>query len=210
MKDPRFAKLVVFVNSAVPLAVLAWDWTQNQLGPDPVNYAEHTTGTLALIFLMLSLSVTPLRKISGWNWFSHFRRMLGLFAFFYASVHFSIYFISERSLNVWSVVQDTFQRRFIFFGMLGLAAMIPLAITSTNGMIKRLGALKWKRLHRLAYVAAIAGVVHYWMLVKRDETKPGIFAAVLFVLLGFRFVIAGGKTPKSPEVARTGAKSGAV
>jgi sulfoxide reductase heme-binding subunit YedZ len=205
MKDPQFAKLVVFVNSALPLAILTWDWSQNDLGVDPTNYALHTTGTLALIFLMLSLSVTPIRKIGGWNFLSHFRRMLGLFAFFYVCVHFSIYFAAQRSLDVRGVIWDVFHQRYIFFGMLALAALIPLAITSTNGMIKRLGAARWKLLHRLAYVAAVAGVVHYWLLVKYIGPKPQIFAAVLVVLLGYRIVAAVLKPRKAPAVARLGA-----
>lgn len=188
MPDPKFAKFVIFVNAAVPLALLAWDATQHHLGVNPVEFAIRTTGTLALVFLLLSLCVTPLRKITGLNYFSHFRRMLGLYAFFYGCVHLSLYFVFDRSLSFSSAIQDVFHRRFIFFGMTALLAMLPLAITSTNKMIKRLGARRWKQLHRLAYVAAIAAVVHYYMLVKADVRLPLAFAAILTLLLVARVI----------------------
>ena len=186
MKDPRFAKLVVFVNSLVPLALLASDAYDHNLGPDPVNSALHTTGNLALIFLLLTLCITPLRRLTGANWPSHFRRMLGLFAFFYALTHFGIYFSCLQVFSISGVIADTIKRPFILYGMSALVLMIPLAITSTNGMIKRLGAAKWHLLHRLIYVAAICGVVHYWKLVKADIRKPAIYAAALTLLLAYR------------------------
>ena len=153
MKDARFAKFVLLVNSLVPLAMLGYDASQHRLGANPVEYLIRTTGMLALIFLILSLAITPARKISGWNSFSHFRKMLGLCAFFYGVLHFSSYFIFDRSLNFKSTWDDTFARPFILLGMTALLVMVPLALTSTNGMIKRLGAARWKKLHRLAYVA---------------------------------------------------------
>ena len=186
MKDPRFPKFVVFVNSAVPLALLLWDAYWHHLGANPVEFAIRTTGMLTLIFLLLSLTVTPLRKLTGRNWLSHFRRMLGLYAFFYGMLHLSTYFWLDRSLSVASVVADTARRPFILIGMTGLLLMVPLAVTSTNGMVKRMGSKNWKRLHRLAYVSAIAGVLHYYMLVKADTRKPIAFACVLALLLGYR------------------------
>jgi DMSO/TMAO reductase YedYZ heme-binding membrane subunit len=186
MKDAKFAKFVVFINSAVPLALLLWDAYHAQLGANPTLFAIHTTGMLALIFLCLTLLVTPLRKITGWNVFSHFRRMLGLYAFFYGCTHLLIYFVFDQSLSVAGVVKDTLAHRYIFFGMTSLFLMVPLAITSTNAMIKRLGAAKWKRLHQLVYISAIAGVVHYYLLVKADTRLPITFAIVLGVLLGYR------------------------
>src|SRR5207244_4436717 len=134
---------------------------------------------LALIFLFLSLSITPVRKLTGWNWLSHFRRMLGLYAFFYALIHFLIYFGFQRSMSVSRVFNDVLKRPFIFFGMAALAMLIPLAMTSTNGMIKRMGARRWKQLHRLAYVAAISGAVHYLLFGKIVTLQPEVFAAVL-------------------------------
>ena len=190
MKDPRFAKFVVLVNGAVPLGLLGWDAYWHQLGADPVNHAIHITGTTAIIFIALTLAVTPVRKISGWNWLSHFRRMLGLFAFFYASVHLLIYFVLDRQLSIEGLVQDTLKRKFIFFGMTAFVLMIPLALTSTNGMVKRLGAAKWKRLHKLVYLVAIAAAIHYWMGgSKIVGPKQEIFAAVIAVLLGYRLVV---------------------
>jgi DMSO/TMAO reductase YedYZ heme-binding membrane subunit len=188
LKDPQFAKAVVFINSAVPLAILAWDGYQGQLGANPTLFAIHTTGMLALIFLLLSLTVTPARKITGWNWLSHFRRMLGLYAFFYGCVHLSTYFVFDVSLSFSKLVEETIKRRFIMFGMIALLLMVPLAITSTNAMIKRLGAARWKRLHRLVYYSAIAGVIHYYLFAKADVRLPLIFAGILGLLLMYRML----------------------
>jgi sulfoxide reductase heme-binding subunit YedZ len=186
VKDPEFSKFVLLVNGAVPLALLAWDGYWHQLGANPTLFAIHTTGMLTLIFLFLTLCVTPLRKITGWNWLSHFRRMLGLYAFFYGCVHLLTYLVFQQSFNLFNAVKDTLAHRFIFFGMTSLFLMVPLAITSTNAMIKRLGAARWKRLHQLVYPAAIAGVAHYYLLVKADTRLPITFAIVLVVLLGYR------------------------
>ena len=187
-KDERFPKFVVLVNGLVPAALLLYDAARGhgRLGVNPVEFTLRTTGMMALIFLVLSLAVTPVRKVTGWNYLSHFRRMLGLFAFFYGAVHFSCYFAFDRSFNLPSVWQDTKSRPFILQGMTSLLMMVPLALTSTNASVKRLGAVKWKRLHRLAYLAAIMGVLHYYMLVKADTRKPLIFAAILAVLLAYR------------------------
>ena len=170
MKDPRFAKLVVFINASVPLALLGWDWywdrhgfEPKRLGANPIEFVIRTTGLLTFIFLILSLAVTPIRLISGRNWLSHFRRMLGVYAFFYCCVHLSLYFTFDRGLSIPHLIKDTIQRPFILFGMLGFSMILPLAITSTNGMIKRLGAAKWKLLHKLAYIAGIAGAIHYYL-----------------------------------------------
>src|ERR1017187_7063317 len=158
----RFAKWLVLVNAAVPATLLGWDVWQHKLGANPVNFAILTTGLMALIFLLLTLLVTPLRKISGWNWIIFSRRSLGLYAFFYASVHFLIFFSLDRSFSLSSTLAEMLKRKFLLFGMTGLLLMVPLAITSTNAMIKRLGGKRWRALHRLAYAAAIAGVVHYY------------------------------------------------
>ncbi len=202
MRDPRFAKLVLFVNSAVPLVLLGWDAIHGNLGANPIEFALRTTGMLTLIFLLLTLTVTPIRKLTGWNWLSHFRRMLGLYAFFYGSIHFLTYFGFYQSFNVKNVIKDTFDRRFILFGMAALLMMVPLAITSTNGMIKRMGAKRWKRLHWLIYPAAIAGVLHYYSLVKADELKPELFAVALGLLFWQR--VAGKRPPTSPRMAPSG------
>ena len=189
MKDPRFAKLVLLINGVVPLGMLAWDAYNGQIGANPVNDAIHITGVMTLIFLSLTLAVTPVRKITGWNWLSHFRRMLGLFAFFYACVHFSFYFALQRSFSVTGVFEDTAKRPFIFFGMAALVLMIPLALTSTNGMIKWMGARKWKRLHQLVYLVAIAAAIHYWLNGKVVGVGQEVFAGIIAVLLASRIVL---------------------
>ena len=182
----RFAKKLVLLNAAVPALLLAWDAWHHQLGANPVNFAILTTGLLALIFLLLTLLVTPLRKVSGWNWLIFSRRTLGLYAFFYASLHFLIFFFKDRQGSITSTLDEMVKRKFLIIGSIGLCVMIPLAVTSTNAMIKRLGGKRWRALHRLAYVAAIAGVIRYYMQVKADVRQPLIFAAVLTLLLGWR------------------------
>lgn len=186
--DIRFAKLLVLVNGAVPLALLAWDAFHNKLGANPQNFAILTTGMMALIFLILTMAVTPLRKITGWNWFANLRRMLGLYAFFYACVHFLLFFCLDRGFSVSSTLTEMVKRKYLIIGSTALILMIPLAVTSTNAMIKRLGGKRWRALHRLAYVAAICGVIHYYMQVKADTRQPLVFAAVLTILLAYRLL----------------------
>jgi DMSO/TMAO reductase YedYZ heme-binding membrane subunit len=157
---------------------------------------------MALIFLLLSLTVTPFRKVTGYNQLSHYRRMLGLFAFFYGCVHLFTYLDFDRGFSLQGTIDDVLSKKFIFFGMLALFLLAPLAATSTNGMIKRLGAAKWKRLHQLAYVAAVLGALHFWMSKKADKSLPWVFAIALAMLLGYR-VLALRK--KSPPLLGTGA-----
>ena len=196
--DIRFAKFLVLVNAAVPAALLAWNALHHQLGANPVNFAILTTGMLALIFLMLTLLVTPLRKITGWNWLIFSRRTLGLYAFFYASLHFLIFFSLDRSFSIQSTLAEMVKRKYLIIGSIGLLGMVPLAITSTNAMIRRLGPNRWHALHRLVYVVAIAGVVHYYMQVKADVRKPLAFAGVLAVLLGYRAATSKRSTLTDP------------
>ncbi|HEU4476978.1 MAG TPA: protein-methionine-sulfoxide reductase heme-binding subunit MsrQ [Pyrinomonadaceae bacterium] len=186
MTDVRFAKLVVFVNALVPLVLLLWDLYHKRVGPNPLEFATRTTGMLTLIFLSLTVAVTPLRKIFGVNSLVKLRRMLGLFAFFYGSLHLLTYVWFDRLFNLISVGQDVARRPFILAGMTAFLLMVPLAITSTNKMVKRLGGKRWGRLHRLVYLAAIAGVVHFWMLVKSDTRLPLTFGFILLFLLGYR------------------------
>jgi sulfoxide reductase heme-binding subunit YedZ len=150
---------------------------------------------------MLTMLVTPLRKISGLNWIISFRRTLGLYAFFYASLHFLIFFSLDRSFSVSSTLSEMVKRKYLFVGITGLLVMVPLAVTSTNAMIKRLGGKRWRALHRLAYVAAIAGVIHYYMQVKADVRQPLVFAAVLAILLGYRLVVYWRRPKPVPAVA---------
>jgi methionine sulfoxide reductase heme-binding subunit len=185
-EDIQFSKLVVLTNSLVPLSLLLWDWSRGQLGANPLEYLTHTTGTLTLIFLCLSLAVTPLRKALGLPWLGQLRRMTGLFAFFYGSLHLLTYLWFDKSFALNVILKDIALRKFITIGMLSWFVMLPLALTSTNVMIKKLGGQRWNKLHKLAYVAAIAGVLHYYWLVKADITKPLAFAIVLGMLLAYR------------------------
>lgn len=200
--DIRFGKLLVLVNGAVPLALLIWDQSHDKLGANPANFLILTTGMMALIFLALTMAVTPVRKITGWNWVIHFRRMLGLYAFFYASLHFLCFFSLDRAFNFSSTVHEIVQRKYLWVGITGLLVMIPLAVTSTNAMIKRLGGKRWRALHRLAYVAAIAGVLHYYMQVKKDVRQPLAFATVLAVLLGYRLMQYWRQRKPEPAAAK--------
>jgi DMSO/TMAO reductase YedYZ heme-binding membrane subunit len=186
--DIRFIKLLILVNGVVPLALLVWDQSHNKLGANPQNFLILTTGMMTLIFLVLTMAVTPLRKITGWNWLIQFRRMLGLYAFFYGCLHFLCFFSLDRGFSISSTLTEMLKRKYLIVGSTALIAMIPLAVTSTNAMIKRLGGKRWRALHRLAYVAAIAGVIHYYMQVKADVRQPLVFAAVLAVLLGYRLM----------------------
>lgn len=184
--DIKFAKIVVFINATVPLALMARDAYFHELGANPLEFITRTTGTLALIFLLLSLLVTPLRKVSGQPWMIKLRKLVGLYAFAYVTVHLLAYVWFDKFFRVNEIVSDVFKRRFIFFGMLGFVLLVPLAVTSTNAMIKRLGGERWNRLHKLVYVAAGCGVVHYYMLVKADTRKPIIFGIALVLLLAYR------------------------
>ncbi len=186
--DIRFIKLLILVNGVVPLALLVWDQSHNKLGANPQNFLILTTGMMTLIFLVLTMAVTPLRKITGWNWLIQFRRMLGLYAFFYGCLHFLCFFSLDRGFSISSTLTEMLKRKYLIVGSTALIVMIPLAVTSTNAMIKRLGGKRWRALHRLAYVAAIAGVIHYYMQVKADVRQPLVFAAVLAILLGYRLM----------------------
>lgn len=186
MKDIRFSRLVLFINALVPLGLMLWDVYRQRVGANPLEFVTRTTGMLTLVFLMLTLAVTPLRTITRLNWLIKFRRMLGLFAFFYGSLHLITYLWFDRYFNLKSVPADVVSRPFIALGMLAFFLMAPLAITSTNKMVKRLGGKRWNRLHKLVYLAGIAGVLHFWLLVKSDTRLPVTFAFVLALLLAFR------------------------
>ena len=184
-----FPKLVVFINSLIPLVLLLLDLYRKQVGPNPLEFATRTTGMLTLVFLSLTVAITPLRRIFGLNSLVKFRRMLGLFAFFYGSLHLLTYMWFDRLFNFVSVAGDVVQRPFILVGMTAFVLMVPLAITSTNKMVKRIGGKRWARLHRLVYLAAIAGVVHFWMLVKSDIRLPLTFGFIILFLLGYRLLL---------------------
>jgi sulfoxide reductase heme-binding subunit YedZ len=201
MIDTRFLKLLVFVNALVPLALLCWDAWERQMGADPVNHAIRTTGMLGLIFLCLSLLATPVRFLTGWTRVMATRRMLGLFAFFYLCVHFALFFGLDRGGDIGGALREMWNRKYLQVGSIAMLMLVPLAATSTNGAIRALGAKRWKRLHRLAYVATWLGVVHYYLLVKADTRQPAAFAIVVALLLLYRLVRAllkkGGGGPGS-------------
>jgi sulfoxide reductase heme-binding subunit YedZ len=203
VQDTRFFKLVVFVNSLVPLVLLGWDAAHQRLGANPLEFATRTTGMLALVFLTLSLAVTPLRKLTGWNWLGKFRRMVGLYAFFYAFLHLLTYVWFDRFFNPKSILLDTLARPFVAVGMTAFLILIPLAVTSTNKMVKRLGGRRWNRLHKAAYVAAALGVLHFYMLVKSDTRLPIAFGFALALLLVYRLVKAYTPPPNPKTPVRT-------
>jgi methionine sulfoxide reductase heme-binding subunit len=192
MQDVKFHKALISVNALIPLAFLAFDAYRGALGANPIEFFLRTTGVLTLVFLLITLAITPLRKIFGWNSLIRFRRMLGLYAFFYALIHLITYSIFDKSLDLRAIAGDVWQRPFIAVGMTAFTLLVPLAVTSTNGMVKRLGGKNWARLHRLSYVVAILGVIHFWMIVKSDIFYPALFGLVLLVLLGYR-ILAGQK-----------------
>ena len=188
--DFRFHRQLVLVNGLLPALILIIDGWRGKLGVNPVEFVTRATGVLTLVFLVITLMVTPVRILSGWNWLLKQRRLLGLIAFFYGVAHLMTYLAFDRGWQLQTVFGDTYKRPFIAVGMLSFALMIPLAVTSTNAMIKKLGGKRWARLHRLTYFLTIGGVVHYYMLVKSDITYPVIFGLLVAVLLGFRVVAA--------------------
>jgi sulfoxide reductase heme-binding subunit YedZ len=196
MEDVKFNKIVIFINSLVPLALLGWDAWFGKIGANPVEFFLRTTGVLTLVFLLVILSITPLRRYYGWNQLIKFRRMIGLYSFFYGFLHLITYSIFDKNLSVSAIVGDVWERPFIAIGMLSFFLLIPLAVTSTNGMIKRLGGKNWQKLHRLTYLAAIGGVAHFWMIVKSDVFYPLLFGLVLAGLLGYRIFAAYEKPQK--------------
>jgi methionine sulfoxide reductase heme-binding subunit len=196
MNDVKFNKILLFINALVPLGLLGFDAWRGNLGANPVEFFLRTTGVLTLVFLLITLSVTPLRKYFGWNNLVKFRRMLGLYAFFYGFLHLITYSIFDKSLSIPAIIADVWKRPFIAIGMLAFFLLIPLAVTSTNGMIKRLGGKNWTRLHKLTYLIAILGVIHFWMIVKSDVFYPALFGIVLAVLLFYRIYNAKPK-PKA-------------
>lgn len=194
MQDIKFNKILLFTNALVPLGLLGFDALRGNLGANPIEFFLRTTGVLTLIFLLITLAVTPLRKYFGWNNLVKFRRMLGLYAFFYGFLHLITYSIFDKSLSLSAIASDVWQRPFIAVGMLAFFLLIPLAVTSTNSMIKRLGGKNWTRLHKSTYLIAVLGVIHFWMIVKSDVFYPALFGIVLAVLLFYRIYNARQKT----------------
>ena len=181
MNANRAFKPLVFLAAATPAAVLALDALRGNLGADPIAALLHRTGWWALTLLLVTLAVTPIRRLSGWNGVIRVRRMLGLFAFFYATMHFCIYIGLDQFFALSFILEDVAKRPYITVGFSALLMLSALALTSTKGWIRRLGK-RWQRLHQLVYVAAVAGVVHFYWQVKADTREPLIFATILAVL----------------------------
>jgi len=196
----RWLKSLLFVICLLPVANLAYGVLTSSISGDPVETMTEVTGQWGLRFLLLTLSITPLRKILKLADLVKFRRMLGLFAFFYAFCHLNVYIVFDQFFDWPEIWRDTVEKKFVFAGMLAIILMIPLAITSTNGWIKRLGGKRWQRLHRLVYIIAIAAVVHFIWLVKADLTQPLIYTLILIFLLGFRLFQ---KFRKNPAVIKS-------
>lgn len=187
-KYVRLLKPLAFIACLGPAFVLTWKGFHDLLGANPIDVITRTTGRWTLIFLLITLSVTPVRRITRMAWLIRFRRMLGLFAFFYGSLHLMTYVWLDKFFDVHEMLHDIAKRRFITAGMTAWVLMLPLALTSTAGWIRRLGGKRWQKLHRLIYFSAAAGVVHFIWLVKADLRQPLIFGAVLALLLVFRLI----------------------
>jgi sulfoxide reductase heme-binding subunit YedZ len=187
-KQGTILKVVLFILSLGPFARLAIGAFTDNLGTNPVELLTRSTGTWTLVFLCITLGITPVRKLTGWNWLSQYRRMFGLFAFFYVSLHFTTYIWFDQYFDVQSIIKDVIKRPFITVGFAAFLLLIPLAITSNNYLTRKLGAKRWQTLHRLVYLICILGVVHYWWLVKRDLTQPIIYAVIVALFLVARLI----------------------
>jgi sulfoxide reductase heme-binding subunit YedZ len=199
----RLLKVMIWVGALIPLARLGWKAYQGQLGANPIEMITHTTGDWTLILLLATLSITPLRMLTKQYWLIGARRLVGLFAFFYACLHFTTYIWLDKFFDLHDMWADILKRKFITVGFLAFVLLIPLALTSTAGWIRRLGGKRWQKLHQLIYVSAIAGVVHYIWLVKADLRKPLEYSAVLTALLAYRIL-----TRLRTATAQTGVSAG--
>jgi methionine sulfoxide reductase heme-binding subunit len=194
MKPPlerslRLLKLVAFVLCLGPAFVLTWKGFHSRLGANPIDVITRTTGRWTLTFLLITLSVTPVRRILGMAWLIRFRRMFGLYAFFYGSLHLTTYIWLDKFFDVHEMLHDIAKRRFITAGLTAWTLMLPLALTSTAGWIRRLGGKRWQKLHRLIYFSAAAGALHFLWLVKADLRRPLTYGAVLATLLACRLFL---------------------
>ena len=185
----RWIRVALFVIGLVPFAQLIYNALTDNLGANPIDAITRHTGSWALILLLVTLSVTPLRKIFSWNGLVKYRRMLGLFAFFYAALHFTTFLVLDHFFDFNAILKDIMKRPYVTAGFTGFVLMIPLVITSTTGMIRRLGK-RWQQLHRLIYITAAAGVIHFYWLVKADIRRPVQYGFVLILLLGYRVAVA--------------------
>jgi sulfoxide reductase heme-binding subunit YedZ len=200
-------KAIVFVLALLPFARLFWGAYSNTIGANPVEFVTWSTGDWTLYFLCMTLAITPLRRLTKWNWLVRLRRMVGLFAFFYAVLHFMTYLWLDQEFDVTGMLYDIAKRPFILVGFTAFVLLIPLAITSTNGMVKRLGAKNWQWLHRLIYVIAPLGILHFWWMKagKHNFQQPIIFGTIVAVLLLLRAVWTLQKRAKEKSLQRQSA-----
>jgi methionine sulfoxide reductase heme-binding subunit len=201
----KWTKAAVFVLCLGPAGLLVWEFLHNDLSSNPLQFIEHATGDWTLRFLAITLAITPLRTILHQPQLIRFRRMLGLFAFFYGCLHFSTYIGLDQVLDFRAMLQDVLKRRYITVGFTAFILMVPLAITSTAKMVRRLGYKRWQQLHRLIYVSAVLGVIHFYWLVKSDVREPLIYAGIMAILLGWRIFMwfkDRGQKPASGKVSR--------
>ncbi len=200
----RVVKPAVFTVCLLPLATLVWGWTHGTLGANPIEATTRTLGDWALQLLLLTLAVTPVRQLTGWAGVMRLRRMLGLFAFAYAVLHVASYVILDQFFAWAAIGADIVKRRYITAGLAAFLLLLPLAVTSTSGWVKRLGAATWHRLHRLVYPAAVLAVLHHFWMVKADSQRPLLLAATLALLLGWRVIASlrrrGEPQPAAPTV----------
>ena len=191
----KVVKPVLYGAATLPFAWMMFALLSGLVMGDEVKFMQHVTGDTALTCLMLTLAVTPLRRLTGWNEIVRVRRLIGLTAFWYACIHLSTYVVFDQSLSLDEIFRDIVKHPWVLVGFTAFLCLVPLAITSTSGWVRRLGGKRWQRLHRLVYVAAAAGVLHYFWLVKKDVTFPLLYAAVLLVLLGSRLWLRQRRAP---------------
>jgi methionine sulfoxide reductase heme-binding subunit len=207
-KTLNLIKVTIFLLALIPFVKLGFGAYFDTLGANPIEKITRTTGYWTLTFLLITLTATPLRRVSGWNWLIRLRRMLGLFAFFYGCLHFFTYLVLDQFFDWEGIVKDIIKRPYITVGFPAFLLMIPMAITSTDAMIRKLGGKRWRLLHRLVYVCAIGGVMHYWWLVKKDLTNPITFAILLGLLLGIRLLYWLGNLRRQRLMANVVTSSG--
>ena len=209
MRESRIAtiKVAVFAAALAPFSALVYQGFTDALGANPVETITHATGEWTLRLLLVTLAITPLRRLTGWVWLVRLRRMVGLFAFFYLMLHFTTYAVLDASLDLAYVIEDVADRLYITAGFTAFVMLVPLAATSTNAMVRRLGPVRWRRLHRLVYAAAICGVLHFLWLVKADLREPLIYTAILAVLLAARLPVVANrlKPRRSKETGKPAA-----
>lgn len=195
-------KVVAWTGCLLPVGQMAYSFFTQTMGANPIEYVTLKTGQSTLILLLVTLAVTPLRRLSGWNWLIRFRRLFGLFAFFYGVLHLITYVWFDKFFDFGDIVHDVTKRPFILYGMTAFLSMVPLALTSTTWSIRKLGGKRWNALHRLTYLSAVAGVVHFWFKVKADHSGPALYGVILIGLLGYRVVASAMKrrTPGQPRV----------